>query len=430
MGGRLGRYVGARLHRRLFLWFGLSILSTGLVVWAVMNVMNRSNGVSWDREQQRIATFVENRFAEVWEIPAQRDALAAAVARDLDLDVTVNASDGELLSRFGAECLNPRVKLPIRRGNQILGNVSFCATRHLPFSHFGTLWIFCLVFGLLWAASGKIARRLARPLSDLAHVAKELGNGKLSARAPPSWRQPGEIGVLTDAFNEMADRIEKQIADQRELLAAVSHELRTPLARIRLLIELLREGAGPERLDELERESVEIDSLVGELLASARLDFAALIRKSIDGSELARRALQRAGAPESALVMEGDLQFEGDPTLLSRALANLIDNAKKYGGGLVTLRVIGRDDFVVFEVDDAGAGFATENLEHIFKAFTPPANGQAREHGSLGLGLSLVKRIAEAHGGRAYVGQRPGGGARVGIEVTRRDPPGKVTPAA
>ena len=105
----------------------------------------------------------------------------------------------------------------------------------------------------------------------------------------------------------MAARIERQLADQRELLAAVSHELRTPLARIRLLVEIARRrgaaGSGkptPATLDEIEREAIEIDTLVGELLASARLDFQALSRSRSTRWRSARRALERAGeAPAS-----------------------------------------------------------------------------------------------------------------------------------
>ena len=160
----------------------------------------------------------------------------------------------------------------------------------------GALFVAAVV---LWMLSGKIARRIARPLSELVHVAEEIGAGRLRARAAvPPWHI-GEIAMLARAINDMAARIEKQIADQRELLAGVSHEIRTPLARIRVLLELGRQsgraGAARRTLDELEREVIEIDALVGELLASARLDFAALSPRPLDGVEVARRALERAG---------------------------------------------------------------------------------------------------------------------------------------
>ena len=126
------------------------------------------------------------------------------------------------------------------------------------------------------------------------------------------------------------------------------------------------------------------------------------------------------GPAEVLAAPESGAPFEGDPTLIARALANLIDNAKKHGGGVVAVRVVARDGVVAFEVDDAGAGMPEGDVfEPFYKGHG--TNGAARsENGTLGLGLSLVKRIAEAHGGSAYAGRRPEGGARVGFKVTRR----------
>jgi signal transduction histidine kinase len=263
--------------------------------------------------------------------------------------------------------------------------------------------------------SGFVARRIARPLYELLRVTQEIGAGRLSARARLRHTHVGEIAALGRAVNDMAERIERQVADQRELLAGVSHEIRTPLARIRVLLELGRtRGGDEETLGELEREVLEIDELVGQLLASARLDFADLTTRPLDAADVARRALERAGlAPDRLLVVEGegDLQFDGDPTLLARALANLLENARRHGGGTTRLRVRGRADTVAFEVEDAGPGF--------------PAAGAAaaRPEGSLGLGLVLVRRIADAHHGKLAVGNRPEGGARVTVEVPRRTAP-------
>ena len=157
------------------------------------------------------------------------------------------------------------------------------------------------------------------------------------------------MAVLSSAFNDMAGRLERQLTEQRELLAAVSHELRTPLARIRLLVE--RSGVrprvdarpAPATLDDIEREAIEIDTLVGELLASARLEFQAVTRKPLEAGEVARRALERAGEEAGKLAAApAALPFVADPTLIARALANLIDNARKHGGGLDGIAVRAR----------------------------------------------------------------------------------------
>ena len=231
--------------------------------------------------------------------------------------------------------------------------------------------------------------------------------------------------MLAHAINDMADRIEKQMKDQRELLAGVSHEIRTPLSRIRLLVELCRaRGTGgthvveARTLDEIDREVVEIDALVSELLASSRLDFAALSPHELDGADLASRALERLGVDASKLRLEAtSTKLTADATLLARALTNLVENATTHGGGLDALVVRSSPGFMVFEAQDRGPGFLEGEEARVFESFYQRPGAQPREKGALGLGLTLVKRIAEAHGGRAFARNREGGGACVGMEL-------------
>jgi signal transduction histidine kinase len=413
-------YVRARLQRRLFAWFAATILVTVCAVAAVFHLTG-DQSASWWREGQRALVFACGRFERVWDSPAERDELARAVSQDLDTTVTVRGADGAALAEFGPPCTAGRLPgIRVDRGDVRLGSVQLCAERyrHNPWR----FWLAVFVTGLvLWIAANKIARRLSRPMGELARVAAELGAGNFTARVRlPDRHRFGETAALAVTMNDMAARIERHLAEQRELLAAVSHELRTPLARVRLLTEIARDrGATPKTLDDLDREVMEMDGLVGDLLASSRMDFAALSKRPLDAVETASRALERAGADPAALVVEraggtgsGPIHLAADATLLGRALANLIDNARKHGGGVEALKVKRENGHVAFEVEDHGEGFVEGEEGRIFEAFY-----RRGEQGSLGLGLALVKRIAEAHGGRAYAENREEGGAMVGVEL-------------
>jgi two-component system OmpR family sensor kinase len=280
---------------------------------------------------------------------------------------------------------------------------------------------------VLWMVAGGIAWALTRPLVELVSVARDLGEGKLDRRMRlrPFGGHGGEVALLAEAVNTMAGRIEQQLADQRELLAGVSHELRTPLGHLRVLIDTAREdpqlGPGGEAvLAELEREIVELDGLVDQLLAHSRLEFDRVERRPLDPVAVAVRALERVGEDASKLEVETELAtIAADPTLLGRALANLLTNARTHAGGVEALRIYeGEDDKLCFCVDDRGPGFAEGERERVFESFV---QGRERRGGSLGLGLSLVERIAKAHGGRAWARAREGGGASVGLCVAITD---------
>jgi signal transduction histidine kinase len=287
-------------------------------------------------------------------------------------------------------------------------------------------WQIALVVMVLWTIAGAIAWRLTRPLLLAIRAARQLGDGHLDTRIDVGHHR-GEVRVLGLAINRMAEQIGQQLKDQRALLAAVSHELRTPLGHMRVLIETARErgGAGVDdpALAQLEREVLALDDLVARLLASSRLEFASLDRRPLEVAALVADAALAAGVAAEIISADGDTTAAVDPTLVRRAVANLIDNATRHGGGAVAVRVERRDDDVIVEVDDAGPGLSPERRADAFRGFVPSSGG------GLGLGLTLVARIAAAHGGRAWTDARPGGGARVGFAVEVGPPPAEVAPA-
>lgn len=271
-------------------------------------------------------------------------------------------------------------------------------------------WWIVIAIIVLSMISGAIAFRLTRPLILIIKAARDIGDGK--REKIDLDHHGGETKVLASAINDMVEKIEQQMADQRQLLAAVSHELRTPLGHMRVLVETAREpSASPKALAEIEREILTLDDLVGKLLAQSRLEFGNLDRRPIDLGELVGEQVIASGVAPEAIEASDDVKAAVDPTLIRRALANLLDNARVHGNGAVAVRVERRAGQVAIEVDDAGPGVAPEKREEAFRAFSPSSGG------GLGLGLALVSRIAVAHGGGAWITDRPGGGARIGFTV-------------
>jgi signal transduction histidine kinase len=414
------------MHRRLFVWFGIAIVAAAATVAVASHALTNGGSRGWNAERTRITNFVGHRFAHAWNDATERADLTRSISGDLDLDLRVEDASGRRLedTGFPARC-RWQWTAPVVQNGVSIGRVLACADRHRPGPRPGMLVLALLAAcSVLWAIAGGVARRIAWPLRQLTLVTREIGEGNLSSRAGLcNWKRHDEIGELGLAINEMAERIERQLRDQRELLATVSHELRTPLTRVRLLLELAEaSGADPKIAREIDGEVMEMDKLVGELLAGARVDFHALAPRLLDAGDVARRAVERSTLTDAQVVVADDAgELMADPTLLGRALVALLDNAKKYGAPPVTVRVRAQDADrgVLFEVEDRGQGFAPGDEERLMTAFTRGRDTAPDDVRGIGLGLSLVRKIAEAHGGRAFAKNVDGGGACVAIELPR-----------
>jgi signal transduction histidine kinase len=416
------------MHRRIFTWLVVAIIVAGSVASGVAVLFG--NPMRNDLEGAR--RIIVEELADRWSDASARDRFARSIANNVHFNVLLDDAAHRPLAAFG-KCEHAPPPMPVVRSGETVGYVRMCASHEHQRAPMRGAVLMGISLMVLWAASGIIARRLSRPLVDLATVAEEIGRGKLSRRttlrAPVSERRNvphDEVDVVAGVLDDMTARVEKQIRDQRELLAAVSHEIRTPLARIRLLVEMARDtGATAKTFDGIDDEVVEIDALVSQLLASARLEFQALTLHAIDPRQAALRALERANVgPERMVADEGLPTVEADATLLARALANLLENARRHAGGVDRLRVSRRDGEVEFLVDDRGPGLPDGDPKGLFLPFVQLGGGP-REPGAigLGLGLALVARIVEAHGGRTIAEQREGGGATVGFSLPIDGPP-------
>jgi signal transduction histidine kinase len=275
-----------------------------------------------------------------------------------------------------------------------------------------------------YALAGLALRPVDTMRRRAAAISAETPGGRL-----PVPQTGDEIERLGETLNEMLARLEAALERERDFVADAGHELRTPLALLRTELELaLRHGGSPEELRTAVRTSSEevdrLAQLAEDLLLIARSDRGRLPLRleELDASELlgsvARRfewRAQEAGRRLSSEDAAAGLQVLGDRIRLEQALGNLVENALRHGRGDVRLSATAADGAVELHVVDEGDGFSPEFLERAFERFT--RSDQARSRGGAGLGLSIVRVIAEAHGGRAHVGNRDRGGADVWVAL-------------
>lgn len=278
------------------------------------------------------------------------------------------------------------------------------------------------------------SRRVLRPLRDVATTATEISSGALDRRL--SIRSDPDLSPLTDAFNRMVDALGERIDREARFSSDVSHEMRTPLAAMgaaMAVAERRSEGLPDDIRDVLQVIGEQVESfqaLTLDLLEIARLDAGteALVLDPVDPMEFARQVVGSLGASSRIEVVadeslgDGPHLVLGDKRRLRQVFTNLITNADRYGGGADRMSVCRRSeptgDVVRLTVEDRGPGVAGDEREAVFGRFArgTVALSVPAVRGS-GLGLSLARQHVTMHGGRIWVDDRPGGGARFIVEL-------------
>ncbi|MFE1798368.1 MULTISPECIES: sensor histidine kinase [unclassified Streptomyces] len=275
-----------------------------------------------------------------------------------------------------------------------------------------------------------LARRITSRLVRLAGAAEDVARtGRLGIQVPVAGYD--EVARLGRSFDRMLGRLAQSEDDQRRLVQDAGHELRTPLTSLRTNISILRRidelppAAREELVDDLAQESRELTDLVNELvaLAAGQSDTEPLRRVALgDLADDVAVAARRRTARAVTVRVSGDTVVDGRPAALQRAMSNLVDNAAKFdrgGSGPIELAVTRVDrDTVRVEVLDRGPGIAQEDLDRVFDRFYRAPD--ARSLPGSGLGLSIVREVAAAHGGEPFAGRREGGGSVTGFTVAGR----------
>ena len=257
-----------------------------------------------------------------------------------------------------------------------------------------------------------LTRRILRPLSHMAEITRRLSAGDYSARVKIESRD--EVGELAEAFNRMADSLERVEGLRKSMVIDISHELRTPLTSVRGYLEALSNGVVPpskETFDLLQREIMRLVRLVEDMTRLAKAEAAHLKfdRENVDLAEIIEEvlALDEPQFEARALTVESQLdpmacRVLGDRDKLFQILRNIVQNALRYSreGGKVTLSSGREGGAVRVTVTNEGEAIAKEDLPHIFERFYRADKSRSRKSGGAGIGLAIVKELVEVHGGK------------------------------
>lgn len=261
--------------------------------------------------------------------------------------------------------------------------------------------------------SALAARRLVKPLHKLASAAEQVGGSGNAQPLPLDG--PREVQGTIQAFNRMQERLRRFNEDRTRMIAAISHDLRTPLMRLQLRLDVVEDADERQKmLAELETMGAMIESV----LSFARDDTKHEARSLVDMSALVEGICEDASDAGEPVTFSGprNVTISCRPTVMRRAISNLVDNAVKYGGS-AAVTLVPEAGCVVILVEDNGPGIPRTAREKVFEPFYRLEMSRNSETGGVGLGLSVARSIVWEHGGDIILANREGGGLSVRVEL-------------
>ncbi len=270
--------------------------------------------------------------------------------------------------------------------------------------------------GFVTIVAGWAVRRLTQPLASLADAASGLAHNL--ERPPLPETGPLEVVRAAQAFNAMQRDLKRYLETRAQALAGVSHDLRLPITRLRLRLERIPDG---ELKDKMESDLYEMDEMIGSTLEFLRAGSTAEKMQRLDINALLESIAEDMRAVGASVLLQGHASSPilAQPLALRRCIANLVDNAWRYGSETIDLSVVERDDTLEIRVEDRGPGIAPAELERVFEPYVRIESSRARHTGGTGLGLAIARAIARAHGGDARLEVRLNGGTTAIVTLPR-----------
>ncbi|WP_113873200.1 ATP-binding protein [Marinomonas aquiplantarum] len=259
-----------------------------------------------------------------------------------------------------------------------------------------------------------ILRRVTRPLATLARAAERFGQG--------DWRPMKENGSVevrntAKAFNDMQRRIQRYLNDRERLFAAISHDLKTPITRLRLRAEMLDED---DIRDAMIRDLEDLDMLVKGALQSVKETDIHENRVEVDISRMLKDMQVTANLHSIKIILKGELKhpYIGKPLAIKRCLGNLVDNALYYGKR-ATIHIEDDEEGVCIRICDQGPGIPIDKIDKVFQPYTRLIDEHNGHPTGMGLGLSIARNIARAHGGEVTLSNQPVQGLEAKVWLPR-----------